>query len=600
LPADLDTLWQAADRGEVSDEVFPGGHVWVLEGELDAALTRWAGSGARTGHLASWGNEVLTQSKPKRGGRLPVLRGVPLWLAVAKTLVLYRPALGYSRPVVLYHGAPATAADAIEKDGLAVADKNDECIAMMGQGVYLAGGAKAAKFSRLVGDGRAGARGARDGVVFRCVVDLSEKQSGGVDVLGPVQPTPSVESAPAFVDYCGCWRRMGYAAAFAAGGTSVNLPEFVVADPTQVTVSGRIDLSAKTGGAEAATEAAKTKGIQNAYHQYVLSQLIRARFAAALPPPKSKISRHRYELNAALERWAIALANSGSGAIIFNAAATHTEADNALRVELIAKRMVATPAEADEIIANVWVAIKDAELPTAPTPKCTATTVTAGPEFTAPVTPRVNDLVEIGGCDAVVRMLLYYAAAFSQGQQWGAPQAHIDYLYEEHGVRNEGFASPINSRLLGKKGARFFSAFPEVDRPFGSVGRFFDRAMGARDGGWFINPPFIETILARAAEEVVTYFSLSQKQKSPVFFVMPAWRDSQAYETLHALSEELSRKSGSSHSAQELELGRNQHAYENIHGKRIVARFNSIYFAFGADRPLEEIAKKGGFLTKET
>ncbi len=272
--------WAAGPKtpGEVTESDFPGGHLWISEQELDEGLEAWLGRGGRTGHIVGaegptrLGGPVLTRDsggwevvgggggprwrrkgkrdRTRRSGRLgetrpaaigppPQFRRVDLWPSVGVTLALYRPALGYSRPIVLYFGAPAEAAEAIERDG--PKGTGAECTAMMGEGIYLAGLAKAAKFSRLVGDGSHGKKGARDGVVFMCEVDLSGVV---VDVTAPLRPSPEIETAPAYVDYCGCWRRLGYAGAFSAGGTASRLPEFVVKDPARVRIKRRLFIPA--------------------------------------------------------------------------------------------------------------------------------------------------------------------------------------------------------------------------------------------------------------------------------------------------------------------------------------------------------------------
>ena len=136
---------------------------------------------------------------------------------------------------------------------------------------------------------------------------------------------------------------------------------------------------------------------------------------------------------------------------------------------------------------------------------------------------------------AVVRVALRYAAAASGGQQLGLPRAHYEALYAA-GVRNEGFASPINSRLLPlqKYDTAFCSLFPDTDRLFGSMGRFFDlevENMVGFPGGWTINPPYIEKIMEATSDKVQKLLALADTTKGDplqIFYLLPAWDDSKA------------------------------------------------------------------------
>lgn len=105
--------------------------------------------------------------------------------------------------------------------------------------------------------------------------------------------------------------------------------------------------------------------------------------------------------------------------------------------------------------------------------------------------------------EAVLCTALRYDALFAETRHIGPPQRVYDDFYA-WGVRNEGFAQPFNARLLGRPGARFFSACSDVDAPFGSAGNFFVHARPDGTGAWCLDPPFltetIRNVEARIAE----------------------------------------------------------------------------------------------------
>ena len=175
----------------------------------------------------------------------------------------------------------------------------------------------------------------------------------------------------------------------------------------------------------------------------------------------------------------------------------------------------------------------------------------------------------------VVTMCLRYATMISGGQQWSIPQVQYNYLYQEFKVRNEGFASPLNSKLMGKPGARFCSMFLDTDQVFGSIGNFFKVDLNnppdrkSSFNGWVINPPFIENILLNSANHCLdaAEFANANNQGLFIFYIMPAWYDCEAYVAMNK----------SPHVVHKEILRRKKYFYEN-NGKRITASFESAVF----------------------
>jgi len=197
-----------------------------------------------------------------------------------------------------------------------------------------------------------------------------------------------------------------------------------------------------------------------------------------------------------------------------------------------------------------------------------------------------EDVGSVGGWSEMdlKLVILRYKANLLGSQQWGMPDAVYDHLYSEFGARFEAFASPLNSRFLGKEGGHFCSIFPETDRVFGSLGNFFDCSLleplgdeGSEEAKkeqedkvvvWSINPPYIESIMEDVFRKVfrATEEALKSGKKLVVFGVIPAWYDSRAFlnlKSFHGLKHLEILKSGG-------------HFYESY--KKIVARFESVVY----------------------
>lgn len=149
-------------------------------------------------------------------------------------------------------------------------------------------------------------------------------------------------------------------------------------------------------------------------------------------------------------------------------------------------------------------------------------------EFEQLMCPALDRLIQVSttqlGAEravvAVATSALRYASIFAKTRHIGPPQRVYDDFYD-WGVRNEGFASPFNSRLLGKANARFFSAFAGIDGPFGSHGSFFRADWRNHPGAWSIDPPFLNSTLARADRQLKAW--RWEGFEEPVLFICPDW-----------------------------------------------------------------------------
>mmetsp|Transcript_96541 Transcript_96541/g.191347 ORF Transcript_96541/g.191347 Transcript_96541/m.191347 type:complete len:537 (+) Transcript_96541:78-1688(+) len=78
-----------------------------------------------------------------------------------------------------------------------------------------------------------------------------------------------------------------------------------------------------------------------------------------------------------------------------------------------------------------------------------------------------------------------------------APEPVFAWLKARLEVRCELFASPLNCYF-----PRFFSAFPDTDAAFGSLGSFFD-ARALPDGSYEVGPPYTEEVLELTARRLL-------------------------------------------------------------------------------------------------
>ena len=111
-----------------------------------------------------------------------------------------------------------------------------------------------------------------------------------------------------------------------------------------------------------------------------------------------------------------------------------------------------------------------------------------------------------------------YEALRGAGFQCAVPGACFESLREVLGNTIECFASPLNCRY-----ERYFSAFPGLERSFGSLGSFFDEWETIEEGSFEVNPPFVPEVLAFAAAKIGEL--LEDEAKGPLSFlaVVPDW-----------------------------------------------------------------------------
>ena len=106
----------------------------------------------------------------------------------------------------------------------------------------------------------------------------------------------------------------------------------------------------------------------------------------------------------------------------------------------------------------------------------------------------------------------------SLATQCAVPGACFESLREFLGNTIECFASPLNCRF-----ERYFSAFPALERAFGSLGSFFDEWHRIEAGSFEVNPPFVPEVLAFAAAKVGELLGDGAKGALSFLAVVPDW-----------------------------------------------------------------------------
>ena len=154
---------------------------------------------------------------------------------------------------------------------------------------------------------------------------------------------------------------------------------------------------------------------------------------------------------------------------------------------------------------------------------------------------------------------LQYNALYAETRHIGPPQCVYDDFHA-WGIRNEGFASPFNARLLGKEHSGFFSAFPQTDSVFGSRGSFFHADWKNFDGAWCVDPPFLEETLSRVDMIVGRWRS---EGCPPVLFIGPS-----SYKMKTTFDEEIRLLKGT-------------HFYEGLDGQLHPLPMNVSIWRFG-------------------
>lgn len=148
-----------------------------------------------------------------------------------------------------------------------------------------------------------------------------------------------------------------------------------------------------------------------------------------------------------------------------------------------------------------------------------------------PLDNRLEMLLRMANNDyrALMLMLLRYFGFGLTGQHCSIPDNVYSFVYKYLNVKGEGFASPLNSKLISKENTVFCSLFEDTDKIFKSVGPFSKNILIDNNTiNWLVNPPYMENILGIAYNEVISALS-TIKTDMLVIFVLPRWNQDPTY-----------------------------------------------------------------------
>lgn len=165
----------------------------------------------------------------------------------------------------------------------------------------------------------------------------------------------------------------------------------------------------------------------------------------------------------------------------------------------------------------------------------------------------------------IITSLFYFHSLLPGSQQWAIPSKEYENLINKYEITVEGFASPFTSQIrkynfINNFSFKYCSIYPG-DKLLGSLGNFFDLEFCGECV--IINPPFIEEILIKTVNKCI-----EELDKYPCKFLFngPNWEDSIFYEKLTK-----------SKFLKEMTIrDKFNHSYEDINGKSIQARFQTI------------------------
>lgn len=141
---------------------------------------------------------------------------------------------------------------------------------------------------------------------------------------------------------------------------------------------------------------------------------------------------------------------------------------------------------------------------------------------------RYQVLMNKGTLTELVISALTYESILGNKRQWAGSLELFQRLHDE-GVTIEGMASPFNCQLLMiDPNARFCSLFPMEDRPFGSIGSFFNNDYPGEHV--FLHPPRIVEFIDRMVQ-----YCIAQKTAFPdcrFTMIIPPYKDTKYYQLL--------------------------------------------------------------------
>lgn len=314
--------------------------------------------------------------------------------------------------------------------------------------------------------------------------------------------------------------------------------------------------------------------LERAYQRYLtILEILNLANTLASPDPRFH-ERHLYEIRNCIERWLLTLANRDNVNIL-----TKKEIGYVLLIQELQQKTRAEISTITPIVNEIRRKVHGYVLRDFSNVKGDYSQLIIGHDFVQyrdyirKIDPdRISLLLRVASRNtpdpklALGLMVMTYASVLPGPQHWNASRRHYE-IYYEHGIRVEGFASPINAQLLAiDETTKFCSLFPHVDGPFGSIGNFFDVDFAGKVA---VGPPYTEELLKRIADKVIKDCESGRPVR---FYVTHAnWADAPGY---------IQMKNSKFCVYTEI-VPRGKHYYINtnvVPNEKVVAQFDTVLF----------------------
>lgn len=129
-----------------------------------------------------------------------------------------------------------------------------------------------------------------------------------------------------------------------------------------------------------------------------------------------------------------------------------------------------------------------------------------------------------------MRMILRYLGYGITGQHCALPTNVYKYLYDNFGIRGEGFCSPLNSKLIEMKDTVFCTLFKDTDKYYGSKGPFSSKTLIKNQHvNWTANSPYIPNVMMITYKEIKKAFKKITRNDFLIIVLFPKWENDKAY-----------------------------------------------------------------------
>lgn len=128
-------------------------------------------------------------------------------------------------------------------------------------------------------------------------------------------------------------------------------------------------------------------------------------------------------------------------------------------------------------------------------------------DITVNLDDRLKYLLQMNTKEHLMLMILRYFSFGITGHHCAIPINIYKYCVNKLNVKAEGFASPLNSKLIGIKDTIYCTLFNDTDKYYGSVGPFsYKKLVKYCDKNWLINPPYMPNIMYFMYTQIIKAF----------------------------------------------------------------------------------------------